>query len=134
MAEALAGRMPLLGGGLGHQIRARACGATIVPAGQIFHGRTSAIHHNGEDLFSGLPGGFPAARYHSLAVERASLPDSLVETAWALADGRREEVMALRPGECPLSGIQFNPESTFTDRGERLRGYFPETANRLHCA
>lgn len=126
MAEALAGRLPLLGVGLGHQILARACGATIVPAGQIFHGRTSAIHHNGEDLFSGLPGEFPAARYHSLAVERASLPDSLVETAWTLVDSQREEVMALRHREWPLFGLQFHPESTFTERGEKLLANFLE--------
>lgn len=126
MAQELAGRLPVLGVGLGHQIIARACGATIVPARQIFHGRTSAIHHNGQDLFSGLPREFPAARYHSLAVERASLPDSLVETAWTVTEGRRDEIMAIQHRQWPLFGLQFHPESTFTESGEKLLANFLE--------
>nr|WP_197409385.1 MULTISPECIES: aminodeoxychorismate/anthranilate synthase component II [unclassified Rathayibacter] len=114
--HAVATGRPLLGVCLGHQVIAQALGGRVSEAPELVHGRTSAVLHQGDPLFTGLPSGFSAMRYHSLAVERASLPEALVVTA-ATADG---VVMGLRHRTAPVLGVQFHPESVLTDNGRRL--------------
>ncbi|AND15189.1 anthranilate synthase component II [Rathayibacter tritici] len=107
---------PLLGVCLGHQVLAHALGARVVAAPELVHGRTSDVLHDGDPLFDGLPSGFAAMRYHSLAVDDDSLPGELRVTA------RTPEgvVMALRHRTAPLVGVQFHPESVLTEGGRRL--------------
>jgi len=113
--EALAGKVPILGVCLGHQSIGQAFGGTVTHAGRIMHGKTSLVRHDGTGLFSGFDS-FTATRYHSLVVERESLPDCLEETAWT-DDG---EIMALRHRELPVAGVQFHPESIETEHGHQL--------------
>jgi anthranilate synthase/aminodeoxychorismate synthase-like glutamine amidotransferase len=120
----LGGRLPILGVCLGHQAIAAACGATIVRAKEPLHGRTSLVHHEGRDVFAGLPSPFTACRYHSLVVDRATLPDCLSVTAWT-ADGT---VMAVTHREWPVIGVQFHPESILTEHGYRLLANFLKVA------
>jgi anthranilate synthase/aminodeoxychorismate synthase-like glutamine amidotransferase len=112
------GRVPVLGVCLGHQVIAAALGGRIVRAPEPVHGKTSLIEHDGRTLFSGLPRPFAATRYHSLAVDRATLPPELEISAWT-QDGT---VMAIRHRERSLEGVQFHPESILTRDGERLLG------------
>jgi anthranilate synthase component 2 len=114
--QSYAGRLPILGVCLGHQSIAAAYGGRIVPARALMHGKTSLIHHDGRGVFEGLPQPFEATRYHSLAVERASLPAVLVATAHT-DDG---EIMALRHVSQPVIGVQFHPESILTRAGKPL--------------
>ncbi len=119
--RALAGRMPILGVCLGHQAIGQVYGGRVVHAGVIMHGKTSLIHHRGEGVFRGLPNPFEATRYHSLVVERASLPECLEITAWtANADGGIDEIMGLRHRELAVEGVQFHPESILTACGHQL--------------
>ncbi len=119
------GRLPLLGVCLGHQTIGQAFGGRIVHAREIMHGKTSMIHHHGRDLFAGIDNPFEATRYHSLVVERASLPDCLRETAWTLdAADRRDEIMGVRHVEHPTFGVQFHPESILTRHGHALLANF----------
>ncbi|MBA2627468.1 MAG: aminodeoxychorismate/anthranilate synthase component II [Gemmatimonadales bacterium] len=111
---------PILGVCLGHQCIAAAYGGRIVRAGMPMHGRETAIHHDGTGIFAGLPTPFTAARYHSLAVERSSLPAELYVTATS-EDG---EIMALRHESHPAVGVQFHPESVLTEHGHTLLGRF----------
>jgi anthranilate synthase component 2 len=121
LIEASAGRVPILGVCLGHQAIGQACGGKVRHAREVMHGKTSPIHHGGRGLFRGLPAPFEATRYHSLIVERGSLPDCLEETAWTLgADGARDEVMGLAHREWPVVGVQFHPESILTAHGHDL--------------
>jgi para-aminobenzoate synthetase component 2 len=108
--------LPLLGVCLGHQAIGVAFGAVVDRAPELLHGKTSLVHHRGEDLLAGLPDPFVATRYHSLSVVPATLPDSLQVT------GRTDSgvIMALRHRELPLHGVQFHPESVLTDGGHRL--------------
>jgi len=122
MIRAFAGKVPILGVCLGHQAIGAAFGGTIVRAQALMHGKTSEIEHDGLGLFSGLLQGFPAARYHSLAVERRSLPACLAVSAWS-ADG---EVMGLRHRELEVEGVQFHPESVATTVGRKLIANFLE--------
>ena len=108
--------LPILGVCLGHQSLAQAHGGQVVRAERLMHGRTSPILHEGEGVFAGLPSPFTATRYHSLLVERSSLPASLAITAWT-AEG---EIMGLRHRSRPLEGVQFHPESFLTDHGHQL--------------
>jgi anthranilate synthase/aminodeoxychorismate synthase-like glutamine amidotransferase len=112
--------IPLLGVCLGHQALATAFGARVVRAPQPVHGKASPILHDGSELFSGLPSPFEAGRYHSLVVERASLPDQLTVTA-ETADGL---VMGLAHRSLPRFGVQFHPESILTPDGPRLMANF----------
>ena len=97
----------------------------MVHARHVMHGKTSPIHHRDDGLFAGLPSPFEATRYHSLVVERASLPACLEETAWTVgADGARDEVMGLRHRELPVVGVQFHPESILTQHGRELLANF----------
>jgi anthranilate synthase component 2 len=117
-----AGRFPILGVCLGHQSIGTAFGATIVHAKQVMHGKTSAIHHAGAGVFRGLPEPLIATRYHSLAIERASLPACLSVTAWT-DDG---EIMGVRHKEHAVEGVQFHPESILTEHGHALLKNFLE--------
>ena len=111
-----AGKIPILGVCLGHQSLGQAFGGNIVHAKQLMHGKTSMIQHKGEGVFAGLTDPFEATRYHSLVVERESLPDCFNITAWT-DDG---EIMGLRHKEFALEGVQFHPESILTEHGHAL--------------
>ena len=116
LAAIVSARVPVLGVCLGHQSIGQAFGANVVRAGRLMHGRTSPILHAGSGVFAGLPSPFEATRYHSLLVERASLPDCLEVTAWT-AEG---EIMGLRHKSLPIEGVQFHPESVLTAHGKDL--------------
>jgi anthranilate synthase component 2 len=111
-----AGRVPLLGVCLGHQALGQAFGGRVVRAPTLMHGKTSPIHHDGRTVFAGLPDPFVATRYHSLIVDRDSVPECLEVSAWT-ADGI---VMGLRHRSLPLEGVQFHPESILTAVGKDL--------------
>ena len=111
-----AGKVPILGVCLGHQSIGQAFGGKIIHAKQLMHGKTSAIRHNDSSVFRGLPVGFQATRYHSLVIERESLPDCLEITAWT-DDG---EIMGVRHKTLPIEGVQFHPESILTEHGHAL--------------
>jgi anthranilate synthase component 2 len=117
----LAGEIPILGVCLGHQAIGQAFGGKVVRAQEIMHGKTSPIRHHGVGVFAGLPDPFEATRYHSLVVERASLPDCLEITAWTEhADGTFDEIMGLRHKALAVEGVQFHPESILTRSGHDL--------------
>jgi anthranilate synthase component II len=119
--ERLGARIPILGVCLGHQGIGQAYGGDVVRAGRIMHGKTSPIRHAGRGVFTGVPDGFEATRYHSLVVDKATLPDCLEMTAWTEnADGSIEEIMGLRHREHPVEGVQFHPESILTEHGHAL--------------
>ena len=119
--ERLGPTTPILGVCLGHQSIGQAYGGKVVRAGRIMHGKTSPIRHQGQGVFAGLPDGYEATRYHSLVVERASLPQALESTAWTEnEDGSFEEIMGLRHREHPVEGVQFHPESILTGHGHAL--------------
>ena len=118
-------RVPVLGVCLGHQCIGHVFGARIVRAPELLHGKTSQIYHRGEGVLDGLPIPFEATRYHSLIVERASLPHELKVTA----ETHDEIVMAVRHREYPIEGVQFHPESVLTPEGMRLlRNFLKRTA------
>ena len=121
---------PILGVCLGHQSIGQAYGGRVVRAGRIMHGKTSRIRHHGRGVFAGLPDGFEATRYHSLVVEKDSLPECLEVTAWTEhEDGSFEEIMGLRHREHPVEGVQFHPESILTEHGHALlRNFLARTA------
>ena len=119
--ERLGPTTPILGVCLGHQSIGQAYGGKVVRAGRIMHGKTSPIRHQGRGVFAGLPDGYEATRYHSLVVERGSLPQALEITAWTEnEDGSFEEIMGLRHREHPVEGVQFHPESILTEHGHAL--------------
>jgi anthranilate synthase/aminodeoxychorismate synthase-like glutamine amidotransferase len=114
----LGGAVPILGVCLGHQAIGQAYGGRIVRAGRLMHGKTSPILHDGRGVLAGLPCPFEATRYHSLLVERASVPPCLEVSAWT----EEGEIMGLRHRELPVEGVQFHPESILTPEGKRLVG------------
>jgi len=116
LIERLAGRVPILGVCLGHQAIGQAFGGKVVRAKQVMHGKTSRIRHDGKGVFAGVPDDFVATRYHSLVVERASLPASLELTAES-EDG---EIMGLRHGMLGVEGVQFHPEALLTEHGHKM--------------
>lgn len=127
VVEALGPRIPILGVCLGHQSIGQAYGGRVVRAGRIMHGKTSPIRHAGQGVFAGLPDGYEATRYHSLVVERDSLPGCLEVTAWTEhEDGTFEEIMGLRHRAHPVEGVQFHPESILTEHGHALLKNFLE--------
>ncbi len=121
LIEKLGGQIPILGVCLGHQSIGQAFGGRVIRAPQIMHGKTSPIHHNGRGVFVGLANPFTATRYHSLVVEKSSLPACLEVTAWTQnADGSIDEIMGLRHKTLPIEGVQFHPESILTEHGHDL--------------
>ena len=121
------GRMPVLGVCLGHQSIAQAFGGTIVGAQRLMHGKTSMVSADGQGIFTGVKKPFQAMRYHSLAVDRSSLPDCLYVTA----ESEEGEIMGLRHREHPTEGIQFHPESIMTTIGKRLLRNFVNLVNGI---
>jgi len=117
-----AGKIPILGVCLGHQSIGQAFGGKIVHARQLMHGKTSLIHHEGAGVFRNLPRPFAATRYHSLVIERASLPECLAVTAWT-DDG---EIMGVRHRTLAVEGVQFHPESILTEHGHQMLKNFLE--------
>jgi anthranilate synthase/aminodeoxychorismate synthase-like glutamine amidotransferase len=111
-----AGKVPILGVCLGHQSIGQAFGGRVVRAERLMHGKTSPIEHDGRTVFSGLANPFTATRYHSLLVERGTLPEALEVTAWT----REGEIMGLRHKSLAVEGVQFHPESILTDEGMAL--------------
>lgn len=114
--ERFKGAVPILGVCLGHQAIGQAFGGKVVRAERLMHGKTSPIHHKGKSVFTGLPSPFTATRYHSLIVERASLPDCLEITA----ETEEGEIMGLRHKTYAVEGVQFHPESIITDHGHQI--------------
>ena len=126
LIERFAGKIPLLGVCLGHQSIGQAFGGRIVHAQRSCTGRSSAISHSGQGVFRNLPNPFQATRYHSLVIERETLPDCLEITAWT-DDG---EIMGVRHKTLPVEGVQFHPESILTEHGHDLLRNFLEGGNR----
>ena len=127
LIERFAGKIPLLGVCLGHQSIGQAFGGHIVHAKELMHGKTSAIKHTGEGVFRALPTPLQATRYHSLVIERDTLPDCLEVTAWS-DDG---EIMGIRHKSLPVEGVQFHPESILTEHGhDLLRNFLTGTGRR----
>ena len=114
--KAFSGKVPVLGVCLGHQSVGQAFGGKIVRAPKLVHGKTSQIHHDGSTIFDGLSNPFTATRYHSLIVERSTLPDCFEVSAWT----DDEIIMGVRHREHPTEGVQFHPESILTDEGKKL--------------
>ncbi|GIO44989.1 aminodeoxychorismate/anthranilate synthase component II [Paenibacillus apis] len=114
--ERFKGEIPIFGVCLGHQAIGQAFGGKVIRAERLMHGKTSPIHHQGESVFAGLPSPFTATRYHSLIVERETLPDCLEITA-ETAEG---EIMGLRHKQYTVEGVQFHPESIITDHGHQM--------------
>jgi anthranilate/para-aminobenzoate synthase component II len=142
--------VPILGVCLGHQAIGEAYGGRVVRAPLVMHGKLSAIEHDGAGVFAGLPNPFTATRYHSLVVERESLPDELIETAWTAAPARAggpgptpgragiaddRVLMGLRHREHPVEGVQFHPESILTEAGHHLlRNFLDRCRDRAAAA
>ncbi|MEO7149858.1 MAG: aminodeoxychorismate/anthranilate synthase component II [Rhodanobacteraceae bacterium] len=133
LVEKMSGEIPILGVCLGHQAIGQAFGGRVVPARAIMHGKTSMIHHDGRGVFAGLPNPFEATRYHSLIVERESLPTCLEITAWTQNDdGSFDEIMGLRHKTLPVEGVQFHPESILTQHGHNLlRNFLAENGRNV---
>ena len=126
----LSGSIPILGVCLGHQALGQAFGGKVVRAAQIMHGKTSQVHHNGIGVFAELPAPFEATRYHSLVVERYTLPACIEVTAWTEdANGDVEAIMGLRHRTLNVEGVQFHPESILTQHGHALLKNFLEAVN-----
>ncbi|MGL4925039.1 MAG: aminodeoxychorismate synthase component II [Aeromonas veronii] len=120
-----AGKLPILGVCLGHQSLAQAFGARVIRARQVMHGKTSLIRHRHEGVFKGLNNPLRVTRYHSLVVERDTLPDCFDITAWSEhADGSFDEIMGLRHKTLPVEGVQFHPESILSEQGHQLLANF----------
>lgn len=116
LIERFAGIVPVLGVCLGHQAIGQVFGGRVVRAGRLMHGKTSPIHHDGRSIFRDIPSPFTATRYHSLILERESLPDCLEISAWT----EEGEVMGIRHRVYPVEGVQFHPESILTEHGRKI--------------
>ena len=121
--KALQGSVPVLGVCLGHQCIGEAFGGKVIRADRLMHGKTSPIHHDGRGIYYGLTNPFVATRYHSLTVERSTLPDVFAITSWT----DRDELMGFRHNELPIEGVQFHPESFLTVEGTKLLANFLST-------
>jgi len=125
LVERFAGKIPLLGICLGHQSIGQSFGGKVVRAREVMHGKTSPIYHNGTGVFAGLNNPYQATRYHSLVVERETLPECFEITAWTQhEDGSFDEIMGLRHKELAVEGVQFHPESILTNYGHELLDNF----------
>ncbi len=119
--EHFSGKLPILGVCLGHQSIGQAFGGKIVHAKKIMHGKTSMMHHNNKGVFRQLPSPFEATRYHSLVIEKDSLPDCLEVTAWTENEqGEMDEIMGVRHKNLPIEGVQFHPESILSQHGHQM--------------
>lgn len=127
--EHFAGKIPILGICLGHQSIGQSFGGKVGRAASVMHGKTSPIHHNGKGVFAGLKQPFEATRYHSLVVDKATLPDTLEITAWTEKEGEVDEIMGLRHKDLNLEGVQFHPESILTEHGYDLLNNFLQSPN-----
>ena len=127
--EHFAGKIPILGICLGHQSIGQSFGGKVGRTVSVMHGKTSPIHHNGEGVFAGLKQPFEATRYHSLVVDKATLPDTLEITAWTEKEGEVDEIMGLRHKDLNLEGVQFHPESILTEHGYDLLNNFLQSPN-----
>lgn len=126
--QAVAGVKPLLGVCLGHQSIGQVFGGRVIHAREIMHGKTSMVKHNGAGVFHGLNNPFEATRYHSLVIEKSSLPDCLEVTAWTeLEDGSFDEIMGVKHKTLAVEGVQFHPESILTEHGYDLLQNFLNT-------
>ncbi|QSX20823.1 aminodeoxychorismate/anthranilate synthase component II [Priestia megaterium] len=121
--EYFAGKIPIFGVCLGHQSIGQAFGGNVIRADKLMHGKTSEMHHDGRTIFKGLDNPFTATRYHSLIVEKSSLPDCFEISAWTAED----EIMAIRHKSLPIEGVQFHPESITTSYGKEMLKNFIET-------
>lgn len=122
-----AGKLPILGVCLGHQSIGQVYGGKIGHASKIMHGKTSPMHHADKGVFAGLPTPYEATRYHSLVIEKDSLPDCLEMTCWTeTEDGQLDEIMGVRHKELAIEGVQFHPESILTEHGHALLKNFIE--------
>lgn len=127
LIEQLGQTTPILGVCLGHQSIGQVYGGDVIRAGNIMHGKTSPIRHEGKGVFAGLPDSYQATRYHSLVVDKTTLPPDLEVTAWTEnPDGSMEEIMGLRHRKFPVEGVQFHPESILTQHGHALLKNFLE--------
>ena len=127
LIEQLGQTTPILGVCLGHQSIGQVYGGDVIRAGNIMHGKTSPIRHEGKGVFAGLPDSYHATRYHSLVVGKTTLPPDLEVTAWTEnPDGSMEEIMGLRHRQFPVEGVQFHPESILTQHGHALLKNFLE--------
>ena len=125
--ERMGASTPIFGVCLGHQSIGQVYGGDVIRAGRIMHGKTSRIRHEGKGVFAGLPDGYEATRYHSLVVDKRTLPAALEITAWTEHDdGSMEEIMGLRHRDFPVEGVQFHPESILTQHGHALLKNFLE--------
>jgi anthranilate synthase component 2 len=118
--ERFGGTIPILGICLGHQSIGQVFGGQVVRAREVMHGKTSVIHHNQGGVFTDLAQPLTATRYHSLVVDRDSLPDCLEVTAWTEKDGEVDEIMGLRHREYAVEGVQFHPESILSEHGHAM--------------
>lgn len=126
-----AGRIPLLGICLGHQAIGQAFGGHVVRAHKVMHGKLSDMYHNNTGVFAGLGNPFTATRYHSLVIEKESLPDCLEITAWTQnSDGSMDEIMGVRHRSLAVEGVQFHPESILSDHGHQLLKNFLDAEKR----
>ena len=114
------GKIPLLGVCLGHQSIGQSFGGKIVHARKIMHGKTSIVHHDNKGIFKNLPNPFEATRYHSLIIEKNTLPSALKVSAWTEKNGQVDEIMGIRHKDSEVEGVQFHPESIFTENGHDL--------------
>jgi anthranilate synthase component II len=127
LIKEFAGKIPILGVCLGHQAIGQAFGGNIVHAKKLMHGKTSLIHHNDTGVFKDLPNPYTATRYHSLVIERQTIPDCLEITAWTQGDDEeigQGEIMGVRHKTLPVEGVQFHPESILTQYGHELLDKF----------
>ena len=136
LIHTLAGKIPIFGVCLGHQSIGQAFGGKVIRARKVMHGKTSMIHHSGLGVFQGLPNPFVATRYHSLIVEKSSLPDCLEITAWTETEsGEMDEIMGLRHRTLSVEGVQFHPESILTREGKNLlRNFLRINPKEKPCA
>lgn len=123
--QRFAGQIPVLGVCLGHQCIGQAFGGQVVHAQCLMHGKTSMVYHNASGVMRGLPSPFRVTRYHSLALQRSSLPDCLEVTAWSDDD----EIMAIRHRDLAIEGVQFHPESILTEHGHALLKNFLDSGH-----
>ena len=123
-----AGKLPILGICLGHQSIGQVYGGVVIRAGKVMHGKVSAVYHNDAGVFRGLNNPLQATRYHSLVIDKNTLPDCLEVTAWTRNDdGSVEEIMGVRHKTLPIEGVQFHPESIMTEQGHELLRNFLRT-------